>query len=311
MAGRQNFSSDGGVPVAGKVLLQAGLGRAASRHEGGDSPRSVYAARMPDPAFHGHVARCLREDASEVLNAWMDTLRTDPVCQPVALVDELAVRSVPVLEELAHGFDGPALDLSQQAFRGAVREFSFVGGWLAGREATASLAVKWVAALGTVLRARLPFDAAAVEGWRRLEQELVALTMETFCRSLRSEARQRRQELLERATPVLRLPGDVPALLVLGAPDRDVLAGLCGRLLLEVARLGASQLILDFAGCTDLPVASLSVLVELLDHRKLAAREVILSGAEPALERHLRSAVADPSQLIFVSSWDAAVAALS
>ena len=276
----------------------------------GDTRRSVYAARMPESAFHSHVARCLREEASEVLNAWMDALRRDPVCQPVALVDELAVRSVPVLEELAHGFDGPALDLSHQAFRGAVREFSFVGGWLAGRGATASLAVKWVAALGTVLRERLPFDPQAVAEWRRLEQELVALTMETFCRSLRSEARQRGQELLERATPLIRLPGDVPALLVVGAPDRDVLAGLCGRLLLEVARLGASRLILDFAGCTDLPAASRSVLVELLDHRKLADREVILSGVEPNLARHLRSAVADPSPLHFVSSWDAAVAAL-
>ena len=251
---------------------------------------------------------CLREDGAEVLNAWMDALRQDPVCQPASLVDELSVRSVPVLEELAAAFEGGPVDLSADHFRGAVRELSFVGGWLAGRDATASLAVKYVALLGQVLRPRLAPDPADWDVWRALEREVLALTLETFCRSLRADARQRRQEMLAQCTPVLRLPGELPALVIVGAPSRATLSSLCGRLLLEVARLGARALCVDFTHATELPPACWDVLVELLNHRKIAGRERVLCATPAELARHLRGALDDATQVRFEPSWDGWIA---
>ncbi len=266
---------------------------------------------MLEPSVEARLGRELRDRAPEILNAWMDALRSDPVCQPTALVDELAICSAPVLEALGRAFqEGPA-DLSAPHFREAVRELSFVGGWLAGQQASASLVGKYIPTLGELLRQRVVVGPSA--SWRTvrgLERELEAVALETYCRSLRSELRQQQQETLERCSPVLRLAADAVALLVVGAPQREVLSGLCGRLLMEGLRRDARTLMVDFTWCSEVVESAWDVLERLLEHRKLRRRRLILCAAPSPLWRHLQRVASPPGEVRWVSSWEEGLAAL-
>jgi hypothetical protein len=252
----------------------------------------------------------LRDHAPEILNAWMDALRSDPVCQPTALVDELAICSAPVLEALGRAFqEGPA-DLAAPHFREAVRELSFVGGWLAGQQASASLVSKYIPTLGELLRQRVAGPSASWRTVRGLERELEAVALETYCRSLRSELRQQQQELLERCSPVLRLTAGAVALLVVGAPQREVLSSLCGRLLMEGLRRDARTLVVDFSWCAEVVESAWDVLERLLEHRKLRGRRLILCAAPPPLWRHLQRVTSSPAEVLWMSSWEEGLAAV-
>lgn len=231
----------------------------------------------------------------------MDRLRADPTCLPVELVDELEVRSVAVLEALVEALSGPP-DPSAPHFRAAVRELSFVGGWLAGRGASASLAVRYLLELGEVLWTRLGADVPVA--WRTLERALAALVMETYCRSLRADAGGRLQSLLEKCTPLVRLPGNRPALLLVGSPSREVLSALSGRLLLEAVRTGAERVVVDFAGCTGLADRALEVLVDLARHRQMRDRALVITGAPDEVRRPLRRALQDGPRVTFLEAWD-------
>lgn len=251
----------------------------------------------------GPLLRALSSDRA-LLGAWMEGLRANPTCLPPELVEELEVRSESVLEALLDALAAGAPDPSSDHFRATVRELSFVGGWLAGRGGSPSLAAHYLPLLGEALRARLGqvgWDEAA---WRRLEQSLSALVMETYCRSVRAEGISRYQSLLERCTPLLRLPGNVPALLVVGSPSREVLSGLAGRLVMEVARLGAKRVIVDLTSATPLSDRALEVLVDLAQHRRVRERELIFSSAPPEVRRALARALGEGHGVLFPKTWE-------
>lgn len=229
----------------------------------------------------------LATEPTRVLRLWMDSLRSNPTCLPTELVEELEVRSVAVLEALALALAEGEPDPSADSFRPAVRELSFVGGWLAGRGASPSLASHYLPGLGCVLRATQPGGAAGWEGWLFLECALSALVMETYCRSLKAEATQRVQGMLERCTPLVRLPGNTPALLVVGSPSREVLSALGGRVLVEAVRLGAGRVVVDLTHAAPLGDSAMEVLGDLATHRRMQGRLLVFSGVPTEMRRAL------------------------
>ncbi|MFH2007549.1 MAG: hypothetical protein ABI333_13270 [bacterium] len=249
------------------------------------------------------AAATIRREPEAVARDWMAILRSDPTCRPAALLDELEPRTVSVLEALALGLEGGPLVLAADHFRAAVREFSFIGGWFASQGASPSLVSRYSTALGEALAQRLVEDPWHLRQWRTLELGFTAVMTETYCLSLRAQEREQLHEMLERCTPIVRLPGGVPALLVVGAPSRQVLSQLLGRLLLAVARFGADVLLVDFSNARELDDEVLGVIKELLEHRKLQARNVLVTALSKAQQRALRRRLGDGENVRFFDSW--------
>lgn len=260
---------------------------------------------MESSLLHGPALEALGASfSSTILGTWMDRLRANPTCVPTELVDELEVRSEAVLEALVGALAGPGPDLSADHFRATVRELSFVGGWLAGRGGSPSLAACYLAQLGEAFRDRLGEGGWDWGQWRALEQALTALVMETYCRSLRAEGASRLQGLLEKSTPIIRLPGNMPALLLVGSPSREVLSGLSGRLLVEAVRVGATQVVLDLTFAAPLPERSLEVLSDLARHRRIRERELLVTCAPPEVRRALLHALGEDPRVRFLKAWE-------
>jgi hypothetical protein len=252
------------------------------------------------------VATVLRADLTGVTEDWMTTLVEDPTCRPGALLSELEVRSTPLLEELAEALEAGPPVASAEHCRTAVKEWAFVGGWLAGQGASPSLAARYASALSDVLQRRTGATAEQWLDWRPLELALSSAIVETYCLSLRADAEHQLQDLLERAAPFIHLPGDLPALLVVGRPNREVFSRLCGRLMIEVARVGAPALIVDCTWCVDFRPELREVVASLAGHRKLQDRTVIVAGL-PAADRDALAEMAIPA-LQLCDDWRAAVA---
>lgn len=241
------------------------------------------------------------------------------MCQPPEVLDALSARLDGLVDHLADALEVALVDLGHDAYRPLVRDISFVGGWLAGQQASPSLAVKLPYALGAALAEatssapRIPNDLDPHDRvdpvWRALEASLAALLTETYCRSLRAEAKQREQDRIEGSTPLIRLQDGTPALLLVGSPTRATLSALSGRVLLEVARRGDPRLIIDFTHAGPLADPAWAMIAELLSHRKLEHQDIILcslpaEGAR-ALARHAPGITHHA-----VETWDALMATL-
>ncbi len=74
---------------------------------------------------------------------------------------------------------------------------------------------------------------------------LAASATEAHHRILQDNERDRLQALFRQHTPLVRLPGDLPALFVVGGPDRQTWQELLDRFLTELVRTGSSAGILD------------------------------------------------------------------
>ncbi|MDY0004431.1 MAG: RsbRD N-terminal domain-containing protein, partial [Polyangia bacterium] len=239
------------------------------------------------------LAQVRKNGVQPLKRSWIDRLRANPTCLPTELLDELEVRSEAVLEALLEALSSGEPDLSADHFRATVRELSFVGGWHAGRGGSPSMAACYMSGLGEAMRELLGQRGLDWEVWRELELLLTALVMETYCRSLRADGASRLQALLERCTPLVRLPGNEPALLVIGSPSREVLSGLAGKLLVETVRLGARRVIVDLTFAMPLPERALEVLIDLAQHRRLRERALVFTSPPQELRRALVRALGE------------------
>lgn len=248
------------------------------------------------------LASILGRDPTALAIAWVAALRRDPTCRPPEVLDELEAVGPRLLEGLAEACAAGPPDLAADHYRSAVRDFSFLGGQLASRGASPTLVSRLGAALTECVA--LELDPVELQGsWRVLEVGLGAIVLETYCLGLQAKERARLEEVLEKHTPVIRLPGDVPALLVVGSPSRQILSMLLGRLLLEVARMGADVLLVDFTHAQPLNRSVLGVIEELLDHRKLQQRQVVVAALDRAELRELRARLGPRDNVRFCDSW--------
>lgn len=244
----------------------------------------------------------LARDPPKLVATWVAALRKDPTCRPTEVLDELESLGPPLIETLAEACGGGAADLAADHFRAAVRGFSFVGGQLESKGASPSLLAHLAATLTDCLAPELDTpDLRAV--WRVLEVGLAAIMLETYCLGLQARDRAVLEEVLEKHTPIIRLPGDVPALLVVGSPSRQILSMLLGRLLLEVARMGADVLLVDFTNAQPLQRSVLGVIEELLEHRKLQQRQVVVTALARSELRELRTRLGPRDNVSFCDSW--------
>jgi anti-anti-sigma regulatory factor len=257
---------------------------------------------MSHDRFGAAMSAILMRDPQTLATAWVQGLRLDPTCRPVEVLDELEALGPPLLEALADALGcGPPL-LAADHFRAVVRELSLVGGQLASRGASPSVLARLLPGLTDCLVAEV--SAAGLEpAWRSLTVGLGAVVLETYCLGLIARERAVLSELLERHTPIVRLPGDVPALIVVGSPSRQTLSMLLGRLLLEVARMGADVLLVDFSNAPSLDRAVLGVIEELLDHRKLQDRQVVVTALEREVQRELRTRLEAWDNVTFCETW--------
>ncbi len=156
---------------------------------------------------------------------------------------------------------------------------------LAGASLSASEASGFdVAALLMALRDAVlefaPSDRLAAIG--ELFEWLVALAMDAFATAGRMSANEKAAEQLEAGTPVVLIAPEVPAVLLFGTPTSAALDSILGRALLLVVRAGAPALVLDVAALVD-PASQVVVegISRFFDQKRMAAVEVILSGASP------------------------------
>jgi len=257
---------------------------------------------MGDSRVEAALAEILARDPPNLVTRWMAGLREDPTCGPPEVLDELESLGPPLIETLAQACGEGAANLAADHFRAAVRDFSFAGGHLASKGASPSLLSHLTAALTDCLAPEL--DSPELRAvWRVLEVGLGAVMVETYCLGLQARDRAVLEEVLEKHTPIIRLPGDVPALLVVGSPSRQILSILLGRLLLEVARMGADVLLVDFTNAQPLQRSVLDVIEELLDHRKLQQRQVVVTALARAELREVRTRLGPRDNVSFCETW--------
>ena len=249
------------------------------------------------------VAGAIRQNPDGLARGWVEVLCSDPVCQTQEVLVALEGRLSPVLMALSEALESAEPHLAAPGFRSVVRELAFLGGWLAGQGASASLAARLITAFTDSVSGLWGADILHWRPWRALEIGLTAVVVETYCLNIRAAQRDRRLEMLERCTPILRLPNDIPALLVVGNPSRQVLSALLGRLLMEVARLGAELLLVDFSNARDLEDDALDVIGELLEHRKLQQREVCVSGLKHDQVRRLKRELGARQNVRYCEDW--------
>ncbi len=253
------------------------------------------------------LSKILGRDPATLVTLWVGALRRDPTCGPPEVLDDLSDLAPPLIDALAEACAAGPVDLAADHFRAAVRDFSFLGGRLASMGARPTLLARLTPALTDCLTPQLDSSMTA-SAWRVLEVGLASIMLETFCLGLVARERVVLDEVLEKHTPVIRLPGDVPALLVVGSPSRQSLSMLLGRLLLDVARMGADQLLVDFTHAQPLKHEVLGVMEELLEHRKLQQREVVVTALDRAELRELQTRLGPRDNVLFLDSWFEGVA---
>ena len=128
-------------------------------------------------------------------------------------------------------------------------------------------------ALRDVAVACEPEETATVH---RMFEWLTVVALDAYANAGIAAAREKQRALLEQRTPVVLLTPFLPAVLLVGQPDRTGLDAIFSRLLLSVVRVGARVAIIDATGLVD-PMAEsvLDSLHGLVSHRKVSGRLAI------------------------------------
>jgi hypothetical protein len=254
------------------------------------------------------AARALAERRAEVQKRWLaayDASRLR-VPRPVDL-RELEGTAQGILDGLAAGLGEPGAGPGHGALREAEKRVAFAGGNFGMVGATAFDLSALVLALRDVLLAEAK-DAAEADALRTIFDWLCALALEGYASSREQALRIRHRDALDRGTPVVMITPDLPVAFLLGDPDRTVLEGAFGRLLLSIVRVGARAAIVDGGGLTRaIEPAVLDALTAFSQHRKVqGAVTLILSGLAPEAERTWRETIG-PGPVEVVERFEDAV----
>jgi hypothetical protein len=237
----------------------------------------------PAPSLHD-LAHRVREREREIAAAWSAAFERSPLRVPEPGVGE---RVAPLVSSL---LDGLALALgSAEAADGAaalvpgapaLRELEKNTGFAGASMAAAGLSGFDVAAcllaLRDALRERVAADHGALLQW--LFEWLSALALDAFATARVMTARERMRAELERGTPVVLVAPRVPAVLLVGAPDRHTLDVIFDRAVVLMVTQDAPAIIVDATGLAD-PLAPgvLDGLRRFASHEHIAGRAEIVA----------------------------------
>jgi hypothetical protein len=190
-----------------------------------------------------------------------------------------------------------------------LREIEQAAAFLGANLASSRAAGFDVAALLLALREVLcPLvEGDETEELARFIEWLAVVGLHSFGAARASAVVERYREQLEEGTPVIHIVPELPAALLVGAPEREVVDSVMARLLLSAVRVDASALILDVAGLADATAeAVLGPVGRLLEHRKLRGRiQVLVAGLAPGHQDTWRAL---DDRLRFFEHFDRAVA---
>lgn len=250
----------------------------ANSSRGPSRPASVRASLSSVTQYRRLAALLAERD--EVLARWSDTFGHTGLLVPGGMTaKDIEPVLSGIVEELLHALpieraDGTVLpgglsrgsaetrDLEKAAaFAGAT--MSALGG--SGFDMAAALL-----SLRDVAVATEPDERDAIFG---IFEWLTVISLDAYAHAGASAVREKQRVLLEQSTPVVMVTPFLPALMLVGSPDRMGLDAILSRLLLSVVRVGAKIAIIDAHGLPD-PTADdvLDSLGGFVNHRKITGR---------------------------------------
>lgn len=234
-------------------------------------------------------------------------------CSPLRLpgpVDRQAIGSLvtPVLDDLCAALSSAGADdqvgPGSAALREAEKGLSFVGATLAGHGAASFDASAFVVALRDALAATAESESerrsiAALADW------FGGLVADGFSTAGAAAVEERVRERLEEATPVVLIDADLPVAFPIGARGLNAMDGVLGRLMLQIARVGARFAVIDASGLPDAqdPVV-LDAVHRFVTHRHIAGKRqlVVLGLGDGARSAWQRTALAAGVPISFAES---------
>lgn len=253
--------------------------------------------------------RALRDRRPSVLERWLANHARSRLRIPRPMDPrELMGTAETIAEALGAALGEPECQPGGGALREAEKRFVFAGGSLGMSGAGAFDVAAFVLALRDTLYDDAVSDAERV-GLASLFDWFCALAVEGYTKSREDAVRMRHRDELERGTPVVMVAAELPAALLLGDPDRSVLEGTFGRLLLAVVRVGARAVIIDAGGLSRPRDPSvLDALRGFAGHRKvIGSVQVVISGLASEAEADWKEAIA-PATVVVVERFEDAVA---
>jgi len=246
------------------------------------------------------LARRVRENEREITAAWRAAFERSPMRAPRAgAVDTVAPLISSMLDGLAlallgssdatadapvgHGPDraapagaADALVPGAPALRELEKNTGFAGATMAAAGLSGFDVAAFLLALRDALRERVASDHGAL--LQRLFEWLSALALDAFATARVMTAHERMRAELERGTPVVLVAPRVPAVLLVGAPDRHTLDVIFDRAVVLVVTQSAPAIVVDATGLAD-PLAPgvLDGMRRFAGHEHIAGRAEILA----------------------------------
>lgn len=236
------------------------------------------------------LAAAMRAEPEELRRAWIEAYDRSPMRLPGA------IRPVEVTATVDHlfrslaellGRSGEEAPLVLTPGSSELREIEQAAAFLGANLGSTRASGFDVAALLLSLRDVLcPLTSGQeTEELGGFIEWLAVVATESFSTARARAVMERHREQLEEGTPVVHIVPELPAALLVGAPERAVIDAVLARLLLSVVRTGAGALIIDVSGLSD-PVAPaiLEPLGRFLDHRKVRGRtQILVVGLAPGM----------------------------
>ena len=173
-----------------------------------------------------------------------------------------------------------ALEMGAPEFREPVQALSFTAGWMAGGGLGIADTVALVNSLADALGPRPA----------RLYQTMMVVVTEAFMAAVEQQAEVRYRDAMKKSQLVCSLSADLPALFLVGDPDRHALDEALGRVKMLTVMRQAPAVLVDCSGLLH-PDRVLPELMPMLqDYFDDGPEEVVLSGVAPGLRSSLAEA---------------------
>lgn len=242
----------------------------------------------------GRLANEFGQDLEGTLTRWMHALdRRSWILNPLLEPDDSAGeddedisrlvrdRCGHILESLSVAFRrATRLEVGAPEFREAIQYLSFTAGWLAGAGLSITDAVALVHALQETMGSKE--DA--------FFQSLLVVVVEAFSSSLDQKAQAVHRDAMEKSQLVCELHPRLPALFMVGDPDRHAVDDAVGRLMMLATMREASCVIVDVSGLIFAEDTSPGIIEILAEYGQAASVKVLLSGLVPSMHRRLSTA---------------------
>lgn len=171
----------------------------------------------------------------------------------------------------------PRLEVGAPEFREPLQVLSFAAGWMAGVGFGVGDALALVQALEAVLGPELT----------HFYQALLVVVAEAFLAAVAQQATVRYRDAVQRCQLVLSLGEGLPALFLVGDPDRQAVDHAVGRLLMLATMRGARTVCVDLSGISLAEAPLGEVLQILFDYLADGRWALLLCGLPEPLRRTL------------------------